>query len=52
MLLTVPVDLSHFSPPLQPPSMQELGPGLLPLKSQLRRPFKIQRSQKLTHDDR
>ena len=35
MLPTVPVRASHKSPPLQPPSRQEFGPGLL-LKSQLR----------------
>ena len=34
----MPDDLSHCSPPLQPPSRHELGPGLT-LKSQPRRPF-------------
>ena len=36
--LTVPVCGSQISPPLQPPSRQEFGPGLV-LKSQLRRPL-------------
>ena len=36
--LTVPVWGSQTSPPLQPPSRQEVGPGLV-LKSQLRRPL-------------
>ncbi len=33
----MPECLSHSRPPLQPPSRQELGPGLVE-KSQLRRP--------------
>ena len=36
--LTVPVSGSQSSPPLQPPSRQEVGPELV-LKSQSRRPF-------------
>lgn len=47
-LLTPPV---HTSPPGQPPSTQELGPGLT-LKSQSRRPFKsLNMGQKPTIDD-
>ncbi len=36
---TVPVFGSHSSPPLQPPSRHELGPGVPLLKSQSRRPY-------------
>src|SRR5579863_6890511 len=50
---TVPVVLSHSSPPLQPPSRQELGPGLT-LKSQSRRPFEFYtvRSRPTMYNDR